>query len=109
MDQQELRNQILSDINSERERQDIKWGIQTHPSVMYPDPENNFSLYGILSEEKSRNLNEEAFSEGRGTWSHIALEEFAESIGCTNEKDREGELIQLAAVIVAWIEDLRKR
>ena len=104
-----MRNSIFTDINSERERQNDKWGIQSHPSVIHPTPEENHAEYKIPSEEESRNLNERAFFEGRGSWTHIVLEEFAEVVSCENDKDREEELIQLAAVIVAWIEDLRSR
>lgn len=116
---------IFDEINQERVRQDAKWGEQNHPDV---DPVLTGRVGGCtvtrMCEEvgcptptRARaNLEGEA-KLGRATWSLIAMEEFAEVIeaatiaaqgdnGTRPRRDAETrkELVQLAAVLVSWIE-----
>lgn len=83
----------------ERHRQDAKWGEQNHPSL-------HWALdYGYIpSETRARGECESAFELGYGSWTHIAFEEFCEAVHAPDEAHRREELVQLAAVCLAWIE-----
>lgn len=117
---------ILFEIADERARQDAKWGEQCHPDA---DPVILRRLAGgnhplsspaavaqrlaehheIPSAARAKFLCDSAASEPGGrTWVGIAVEELAEALEATVEdraRVRE-ELIQLAAVVVAWVEDI---
>lgn len=102
-----LKDKIVNEILNERERQDRKWGIQNHPCV----PSNITALnihkvYRLPSEKEAKDMCENAFRMGNGTWGHIALEEFVEALCAPTEELRRAELVQLAAVIVANIENI---
>jgi hypothetical protein len=43
------------------------------------------------------------------TWVHLVVEQVYSAMGETNDKNLRAELLQLAAVIVAWIEALDRR
>jgi hypothetical protein len=89
---------ILKEIQQERERQDAKWGQQNHPigtGVVYRHLANYF-----------RELCDNAFKNGHGTYAHILLEEVAESMAELTPDGVRGELIQVAAVVVAMIEKI---
>lgn len=92
------RETVFCQIDSEREAQDAQWGEQNHPSV------GEMREYGVFDEEVSKKFCEWATQEGNLTWGHIACEELAEALNAPNDTDRRAELIQLAAVIVAWCE-----
>ncbi len=103
-------DQIFKDIQKERERQDQKWGEQSHPSVvegleLFDLPEE----YQVPSENRAKRLCEEAFETGKPTWAVIAVEELCEAIQSPDDKLRREELVQLAAVLVHWIEDIDKK
>ena len=72
---------VLDLVRTERMQQDSKWGEQNHPDLYW---------LGILMEEVGEASR--AIIEGRG-W----------------EEKRDNELIQVAAVAVAWIEAIRRR
>lgn len=72
---------VLDLIRTERMRQDKKWGEQNHPDLYW---------LGILVEEV-------------GELSRAIIE------GWAWEKDRDRELIQVAAVAVAWKEAIGRR
>ena len=101
---------IYNDIAIERNRQLAKWGDQNHPSVIrthaYSD---QCRQYGIPSERAAKLLCESAAKQGKVTWAHIALEEFAEALTASTEAKRKEELVQLAAVIVAWIDCIERK
>jgi hypothetical protein len=107
-----IEERVLTDIRDERDRQMDKWGIsQMHPCV--PDelmklPEsyrgvNLTAHYGLPHEKGFKEVVAKAFSEGKGTYAHIAVEELIEAIASPNVEHRREELVQCAAVIVAWI------
>jgi len=100
-----LREKIIADIDEERDSQDRKWGPQRHP-----DFEPDYPL--VLEREASIKLTNYAFQNDKGSWSHIFVEEVSEAIEEARLGDVEklrNELIQVAAVAVAWIEDLDSR
>ena len=79
---------VLAEVRAERERQDAKWGEQNC---------HDFEWVSILAEEfgeAAQAANEANFTSGnrRGDWSHLR-----------------SELVQVAAVAVAWIECIDRR
>ncbi len=112
---------VISEVMRERQRQDAKWGEQNHPDFVQvhdlqtgenkgpiPIPQR-FNYYGIPTEDDAKNDCEDSFKRGKGNWGHILIEEISESFGTTDEAKLEEELIQSAAVIVAWVQCIRRR
>lgn len=109
-------SKIIKSILDERERQEQKWGTQHHPSFDQTllnreggcTPRRMCEEYEIPSEPRAKFLCEEAFRKNQVTWAHIFIEEVSEVIGtCNQDKEvTKKELIQTAAVIFAWLEDL---
>lgn len=105
---------ILEEIARERRRQDEKWGIQSHPSfdcLMTHRRDNSVEEclargYGIPTPSTARDNCEYAANTGRLSWLHIVVEEISETLEAKNDSELRIELIQAAAVLVAWAEDL---
>lgn len=104
-----LTGKVLMDIDNERMRQVDKWGIQHRPEV----------IPGVLDSERfhaERDAREACDSAekngplpgytGGATWEDIIREELAEAVNELDKAKRREELVQCAAVLVAWIEDL---
>jgi hypothetical protein len=88
-------------INAERWRQHAKWGVQNHPDGT-----------GDLHRCEAEVLREDcqvAFERGYVTWRHILAEEVAEAFAEEHPERLRAELIQVAAVVVAWIEAIDRR
>ncbi|UWY28832.1 hypothetical protein N4T20_02655 [Flavobacterium sp. TR2] len=112
--------EVLREIKFERIKQDKKWGEQNHPCLDQTllnradgcTPERMCLEYEIPTENRAKGMLEIAFEQGAGTFAHIALEEFAEVVSEFNIYKRRHEIVQLAAVCVAWIQkidrDLKK-
>lgn len=96
---------VLADIAAERGQQIEKWGIQSLPSIPGVDAVNVTEYLGIPSEADAKEVCQTAHAEGSLSWADVALEEFCEAVQAPPSK-RRAELVQLAAVVVAWIEDL---
>jgi hypothetical protein len=107
---------VLGEVLSERQRQETKWGEQNHPDFDQMllrrsggcSPERMAEEYEVPTETRGKQLCQGAFRDGQGTYAHILIEEVAEAIGACNQpraKLRE-ELIQVAAVAVAWVEKI---
>lgn len=92
----------LREIDRERERQIDKWGPQSHP-----DGTGGPRL--MRASEFARILCEAAFADDKGTWAHILTEEFFEAMAEADPEKLRTELIQVAAVAVAWVEDIDRR
>lgn len=96
-----MTHRVLNDVWTERRRQDAKWGEQNHPdgtSEMW-QPEADLM----------RRECEEAAQGGQLSWKHILLEEVAEAIAEEDVTKLREELIQVAAVAVAWVEAIDRR
>ena len=78
-----MANTIHSEVQAERNRQDDKWGEQNH---------DDFVWGAILGEEVGEALQQ-------ALWQH-----FEKGAG-----DVRGELVQVAAVAIAWIECIDRR
>lgn len=107
---------VLREVLRERERQEKKWGEQNHPDFDQTllrrkggcDEQRMAMEYEVPTEARGKQLCQNAFRDGQGTYAHILIEEVTEVVGTCNEptsKLRE-ELIQVAAVAVAWVEKL---
>lgn len=97
---------VLGEVGDERHRQHAKWGRQDHPSF---DAERMPEYYEMPTAHRARALCEKAFQNGKGTFAHIAVEEFVEAIDAHSEDELRAELVQVAAVCVAWVEAIDRR
>jgi hypothetical protein len=108
---------ILDEIAAERLRQEEKWGEQNHPNgtgrtwILSLHPiawrEDRAAHIALLAKNECERL----AKQGRLTWLDITLEEIAEAFAEKDEDKLRAELVQSAAVLVAWIGaiDRRKR
>lgn len=103
--------ETIAEVMHEREAQDLKWGEQNHASVdmrlaLRSNPAHRLALeYEIPTEERAKFNEQTAAKRGETTWAHIAIEELAEAVGCGHDDvKRRAELVQMAAVIFAWID-----
>jgi hypothetical protein len=95
---------ILSDVGEERQKQIEKWGQQTHIF------EANWTSKGIATPETFRNRFElEQNKTGGPCWETILLEEVSEALYEPDVAKLREELIQVAAVCAAWVEDIDRR
>lgn len=91
---------VLDLVYAERVRQVEKWGEQNHPDGTHHSP---------IHADMVRRDCERAFRDGRGTWRHILSEEVAEAYAETDPEKLRAELVQVAAVAVAWVEAIDRR
>lgn len=92
---------VLADVFSERVRQHQKFGRQSHP--------DGTSVYNKSLAERVRAACDEATRDGSLTWRHILAEEYFEAVSEKSLRQLRAELVQVAAVAVAWIEDIDRR
>ena len=94
---------VLREVNDERNRQDAKWGEQNHPNGTGHSNQK-------AQAEIARDRCDDYFSMGIGAWDLILLEEVWEALAESDPEKLRTELVQVAAVAVAWIEAIdRKR
>lgn len=94
---------ILAEVQNERLQQDAKWGEQNHVDGT-----------GVTDEQKlladnAKAMCQQAFAEGRGDWAHILFEEVREVLAESDLASLRAELIQVAAVAVAWVGAIDRR
>lgn len=95
---------VLNDIEDERGRQDARWGEQNHPDrAPGSDPHTAYRADYWKAENTLR------VREGRLAWDGILLEEVYEALAEADPVRLREELIQAAAVCVAWVESLDRR
>ena len=92
---------VLFDVRVERLRQNKKWGEQNHP-------DGTGELWGHRA-SVARSACQQAHEGGYNTWLHILREEVMEAFACADPQDLRKELIQVAAVAVAWVEAIDRR
>lgn len=93
---------VLDEIAAERSRQDARWGEQNHP-------DGTGTLEQRKVAESARIRCDEAFAAGGGSWSDVLTEEVAEAGAEADAAALRAELVQVAAVAVAWIEAIDRR
>lgn len=92
---------VVQDIRNERERQEAKF-----PDQHLPDGTHERFRWQAI---RYRDATDEAAGTGGLTWRHILLEEVFEALTETDPGKLREELIQSAAVIVRWVEDIDSR
>lgn len=92
------RDEILTEVYNERTRQDEKWGVQNHP-------DGTSEFLATLRDEYRATTDRNA-QEGRVTYYDILMEEVWEAMAEVDKAKLRTELIQVAAVTVAWVEKL---
>lgn len=101
---------VRADVHAERNKQDLKWGVQNHPSVPNVARKNPNAFIGIPSADYLKARCDLAHAMDKDSWALILAEEFAEAIEACGEghttADLRAELIQVAAVACAWVECL---
>ncbi len=109
---------VLNDVAVERMEQHKKWGEQSHPDGTGPNEglavvnvigdfsaENKFSILAKDFTDSTDYL----FARKAGTWADILLEEVFEALAESDAEKLREELIQNAAVLVAWVENIDRR
>lgn len=99
---------VLAEVAQERVRQDAKWGQQDHPDGTGPDGTLHGVKFSVWADQFRRTC-QQAFADGAGTWLHVLAEEFAEAAAEGGPATLRAELIQVAAVAVAWTEAIDRR
>lgn len=109
---------VLAQVAKERARQDAKWGPQNHPDA---DPVLLGRAGGVdgqrLAEEleipsaaRAKFLCRMAGNRGADNWGAILVEELAEAVDAIGDDAAlRAELVQVAAVAVAWVEAIDRR
>lgn len=111
-------NDVLNEVLIERSRQDEKWGSQNHPDI-YPLTGETFlptaraaKRLEIPTAVRAKALCQNDAAAGATNWASILVEELSEAVeqaALKNEKSLREEIIQCAAVCVAWIEAIDRR
>lgn len=104
---------VLEEVSHERVRQEAKWGQQNHPDGTGPlrraltMTDINLDLRtGAELARIFRNKTERQFAANAGTYLDILLEEVFEATAEDDQQALRTELIQVAAVAVAWVEKI---
>lgn len=93
---------VLRQVAAERALQDLRWGEQNHP--------DGTGLPGDAAcAVMARAVCDRSHKAGRGTWRQILDEEVCEALAETDPARLRAELIQVAAVAVAWVEAIDRR
>lgn len=93
---------ILTEVQDERKRQDAKWGEQNHPNG------TGYEFYKRLCDDYRMDYDLQSSSDEL-TWDTILLEEVYEALSEDDQAKLRAELLQVAAVAVAWIECIDRR
>lgn len=94
-------HRVFADIRDERARQDAKWDEQHWPDGTHPSFAHDAEMYQAVVDSNS--------GQGLTNWTHILLEEVYEALAETDPAKLRDELVQAAAVIVNWLEDIDGR
>lgn len=97
------RERVLLQVSHERDRQITKWGPQSHPDG------TSALLFAQLRDMFRTICDEDAKVPDKDSWLNILREEVYEAFAEEDWPALRKELVQSAAVIVAWIEDGDKR
>lgn len=92
----------LGEVARERILQNEKWGEQNHPDGTGLPTDRSMADYFASRCQRDA-------TEGMTTWRGILLEEVYEALAEADPVQLRAELVQVAAVAVAWIEALDRR
>jgi hypothetical protein len=93
---------VLNEVAYERVAQFAKFGEQN-------PPDGTGDAFRAAVADRYRKACDVAFANGRGTWLDIFLEEVFEAAAEKDPVKLRAELIQAAAVAVAWVEAIDRR
>lgn len=93
--------EVLAQVSAERRHQYQKWGQQDRPDGTDPWFSGNADIYKMRNEVNAQY--------GADNWLNILEEEVYEAAAETNTAALRKELVQVAAVAVAWIEAIDRR
>lgn len=103
---------VLMEVANERARQDKKWGEQNHPSGTGDERrmlrDTTLPTWGTVC-YRATALTDRAAQNGSLTFLDILLEEVGEAFSEHDDEGVRGELVQVAAVAVGWIEAIDRR
>ncbi|HET6916637.1 MAG TPA: hypothetical protein VFH56_11160 [Acidimicrobiales bacterium] len=102
---------ILAEVDEERVRQNAKWGEQNHPDGTGPDWRWVAIFrqpFAQCAEIAKLQVDYDA-KRGQSTYMGILAEEFFEALAEDDPANLRAELVQVAAVAVAWIEAIDRR
>jgi hypothetical protein len=99
---------VLAEVGAERSRQDLKWGEQNHPDGRLGTD------HDVRRAGAAKFVCQQAAALGKAglggvTWREILDEEVAEAFAEIDPVKLRAELIQVAAVAVAWAQALDRR
>lgn len=102
---------VLAEVQAERERQDAKWGEQNHRDGTGP---RTAAIVGMLchadqAAHYARLACQAAAEEGETTWRLVLAEEVLEALAESDPARLRAELVQVAAVAVAWAAAIDRR
>ena len=103
---------VLREVLAERGRQHAKWGEQNlsdGTAGVTPDAATWDRVTARADAARARRLCQEAAASGYCTWMHVLREEVAEAFAEEDPALLRAELIQVAAVAVAWVEAIDRR
>lgn len=100
------RTRVLDEVSAERTAQDAKWGEQNHPDGTGPQA-YHVNIAGVA--DRYRAACQAAAAAGRVTYRDILLEEVYEAMAEADPDELRTELVQVAAVAVAWVEAIDRR
>lgn len=93
---------VLGEVLNERRRQLAKWGVQHRP-------DGTPAGAATYNAQLSKAACQRAEANGGATWDQVLSEEFFEAMAESDPQALRTELLQVAAVCVAWAEDIDSR
>lgn len=93
---------VLNEVHKERREQDKRWGEQNHQ-------DGTGGKWAYEKSEDVKALCDQSRIDGQLSWSDILNEELCEAFAEDDQDKLRAELIQVAAVAVAWIECIDRR
>lgn len=96
-----IRLRIVGDLLKERLRQHHTWGVRHHP-------DGTGAAFAQVA-EAARSECQRLAAKGEATWQHVLREEVYEAFAETDPAKLRKELVEVAAVAIAWIEDIDTR
>lgn len=96
------RDGVYLELEAERLRQDKRWGEQNHPDGTGLPIQARMAVF-------KRKTCETKFRHGEGAWADILMEEVAEALAESDPSALRAELVQVAAVSLAWVEAIDRR
>lgn len=106
---------VLEEVAAERARQDAKWGVQNHPddhddSWWFGRTDHDAASRRCQEYEIPTDVRAKFLCRSIGTWPAILVEEVAEAVSAIGaDAALRAELVQVAAVAVAWVEAIDRR